>query len=152
MRRFAMAVIAGVCCALVAGASTALADGPTKIPLPAPSHQVLIGSCSFPVVVDVLVNDEFGIFFDTYFIVAGRLVYRLTHGAVSLVENISGPAKIVPHSDGTVTVYGRGAGLVPSPGHLWLATGNSVVEVAADGTQILVSTSGTVQDLCGALS
>jgi hypothetical protein len=152
MRRFPIAAIAGLCCALVAGASTALAGGPTKIPLPAPSHQVLVGSCTFPVVNDVLVNDEFGIFFDTYFIVAGRLVVRLTHGSVSLVENISGPAKVVPHSDGTVTVYGKGTGLIPSPGHLWLATGNSVVEVAADGTQILVSTRGIVQDLCGALS
>jgi hypothetical protein len=139
---------------LLAGASAAYADGPTKIPLPATTPQTITGSCSFPVLNEITTNGETGIFFANYFIVTGPLKVRLTNTVTgtSLTENISGPAKVYPHADGTTTVIGRGTGLIPSPGHLWLATGNSVIAVSADGTQILLSTDGRFVDLCGALA
>jgi hypothetical protein len=153
VRRFLIAAVVA-CSALMAGAPATYADGPTKIPLPQPNPQILTGSCTFAVLDEILTNGETGIFFATYFIVTGPLKVRLTNmvSATSLTLNISGPAKVYPHADGTTTVIGRGAGLIPSPGHLWYARGNSVVAVSADGTQILVSTDGTVVDLCGALA
>jgi hypothetical protein len=153
MRRLLIAAVVA-CSMLMAGVPSASADGPTKIPLPVPNPQTLTGSCTFAVLDEILTNGETGIFFATYIIVTGPLKVRLTNMAsgTSLTLNISGPAKVYPHPDGTTTVIGRGAGLIPSPGHLWYARGNSVVAVSADGTQILVSTDGTVVDLCGALA
>jgi hypothetical protein len=153
MRRLLIAAVVA-CSMLAAGVPSASADGPTKIPLPQPNPQILTGSCTFAVLDEILTNGETGIFFATYFIVTGPLKVRLTNmvSGTSLTLNISGPAKVYPHADVTTTVIGRGAGLIPSPGHLWYARGNSVVAVSADGTQILVSTDGTVVDLCGALA
>ena len=153
MKRFLIAAVVA-CSMLMAGVPSASADGPTKIPLPQPNPQILTGSCTFAVLDEILTNGETGIFFATYFIVTGPLKVRLTNmvSGTSLTLNISGPAKVYPHADGTTTVIGRGAGLIPSPGHLWLATGNSVIAVSADGTQILLSTDGRFVDLCGALA
>jgi len=153
LRRFLIAAVVA-CSALMAGAPASYADGPTKIPLPATTPQVITGSCSFPVLTEITTNGETGIFFATYIIVTGPLKVRLTNtvSGTTLTENVSGPAKVYPHADGTTTVIGRGTGLIPSPGHLWLATGNSVIAVSADGTQILLSTDGRFVDLCGALA
>jgi hypothetical protein len=72
----------------------ALADKPTREPLPAASL-VISGSCSFDVQVDFLVNKEFITTFTSgKQIITGRLVVRLTNlsdPTKSAVVQISGP-------------------------------------------------------------
>ena len=66
--------------------ASAVADPPTREPLPAPPTLTIIGSCAFDVQLDVLVNKELTTTFTSgRQVITGRLVVRL--------NNLSDPSK-----------------------------------------------------------
>jgi hypothetical protein len=81
---------------------------------------------------------------------------------LSATFNISGPGNLVPHADGSTTLYASGSWLflfapdqlgAGTPGRLVLFTGRTVLWTAANGfDQKVVSFRGTTRDVCAALA
>ncbi len=147
--------------ALSVMAAPALAAGPIREPFFPNEPFVINDSCDFPVLLEEIVNKEYGkTFLDTdgnpiRQIVSGRLTVRLTNVDEpnnSVVLKISGPAEYVFHEDGTLTVTLRGRSLVFDVGFLHLTTGHVEVEVTEQG-EISSSTpaTGTTEDVCAML-
>ncbi len=144
-------------------ASAALADKPTREPLPAEDF-TLTGVCPFPVRVEVMANKEKATTFTTKggerTIVTGTLRVRLTNLATgeSRELNVSGPVFVTPHEDGSATVVLRGRSLIFStPGStiaptLQLTSGPVVLEVDAKGAITQLDQRGQAEDLCKALA
>ena len=97
-------------------------------------------------------------------LVTGSLRVSFTNLETSktIAENVSGPAKIITHPDGSATFLGRGIGfeiLVPANAQRFRLPTVSVVagalteQVAPDGTTTSLSLHGHVRtDVCAALS
>ena len=117
-------------------------------------------ACAFPVRLDFLVNKEYGVTFsdaDGDFVrqlIAGTLIVGLTNttNGKSITVDISGPAQVVGHADGTTTFILRGNSMPVVPGRLYTTTGTVVQEVDANGDLITSRATGTETDLCPALS
>ena len=156
---------------LVLGASgSASARRPIREFSPLPSRIVLDDVCqTFSIVADFLVNrvyvttftDENGDPVRSH--TTGSLKVRLTNpeNGASVVRNLSGPGTTTYHADGSRTIVARGpwpffyfpGELFPgSEGSFMVHRGRVVLEIAADGTQTIVSESGTSEDLCATLS
>lgn len=121
--------------------------------------------CPFPLEIEILIDRSVSkTFFDengdpSYIIITGHVVAQFTNTATgeSIVRNASGPARIVLHDDGSVTVTGRGPG--------WLALfstdeggpsltyflGLTTFDISATGRFSNVSSVGTTTDLCAIL-
>jgi hypothetical protein len=156
----------GVVAALVF-AATAGANPPTKEPVPPTLASFPAGTlCSFPVTWESVVNGFFLITFvdreDSFRfqIGAGYQLLRVTNDATheSMLVNVTGPGKVTPNPDGSITIEGGGhwlVGFLPgdSPSsRMLLMDGRIVLNVSSSGKITLVSHEGTTQDLCAALS
>ena len=118
-------------------------------------------ACAFPVRLDFLVNKEYGVTFsdaDENFVrqlIAGTLIVGLTNttSGTSITIDISGPAVVIGHADGTTTFILRGNSLPFVPGRLYATTGTVVQELDENGDLLSTSSAtGTETDLCPALS
>jgi hypothetical protein len=153
MQRVTVALAALLAAALVAPA--ALADQPTREPLPSPPSFTISGSCSFDVVVDVLVNKEFITTFTSgKQIITGRLVVRVTNQAKpskSLVLQISGPGIEDLSSPSTFNL--SGTSLIFFPGVLLLTRGPISLTFDESGNVIsFTRKSASAVDLCAVLA
>jgi hypothetical protein len=123
---------------------------PNVIDLPAGA------ACAFDIRIDVLVNQEFATTFersgtDVLTHTTGRLVVSVTNVATGASEtfNISGPGLNVTHADGTVTIHYFGRGMPFADNGMWVTTGPSLQEVAADGSIISTTfSSNRSRDVC----
>lgn len=151
-------------------AAPALADGkPERVFLDAQNQVFPAGMvCDFDVSYEVLINQEYGLFFffppaadgTQRLIVTGHLVIQLTNlqqPSRSVVLNVSGPGTYLFHPDGTLSVVGRGINflyLFPTddggPG-MWVTSGKLRIEIDAGGNATLVIQPNRSQDLCAAL-
>jgi hypothetical protein len=133
---------------------TALADKPTREPLPAEPF-VISGSCSFDVQADFLVNKEFITTFTSgKQIITGRLIVRLTNlsdPTKSTVLQISGPG-IEDLSDPS-TFNLSGTSLVFFPGVLALTRGPVSLTFDESGNVTsFTQTSASSVDMCAVLA
>jgi hypothetical protein len=168
-----MRKIIGLCSAalvLVAIAATPAWAGPTRSPSPASAFDLPDIFCGFAVHVEFPKNREYSL---TYTDDDGNVTLIRTTGAfaVSLTNlenghsadfNISGPGSLVPHEDGSATLYASGTWLFPfapdqlgpgTPGQLTLYIGHTVLWFDANGfDQRIVSFSGRTSDVCAALA
>jgi hypothetical protein len=133
----------------------ALADQPTRQPLPAPPTFTITGSCSFNVQVDVLVNKEFITTFTSgKQIITGRLVVRLTNlsnPSKSVVLQINGPG-IEDLSNPSVFNL-SGSSVIFFPGVLVLTRGPSSLTFDQNGNVTsFTQTSASSVDLCAVLA
>ena len=167
MRRIAFVLAAaGV---LLVTASLATASGkPTRsltgnVPFTLPAG---VG-CAFPTSYEVLVNGETTTTFpadangDVRLIVTGKLISRVTNldNGKSITLNISGPAMIVEHPDGSAHALGGGVSAfpffptdTPAGPHWWVFTGRLDLTVTAAGNLVLNGINGTQVDLCPQLA
>ena len=151
-------------------ASAALADKPTREPLPAPEPLEFAAGevCAFPVRIEAVDSKNKAVTFTdedgnpVRQIITGTLRMRVTNLATgeSLVVNVSGPGFLTFTADGlaTVTLGGRGllflrAGIDAPPAGVFLVSGRLVLAIGPAGevTEI-VSRTGQLQDLCAALA
>ena len=154
---------------LLAAPSVASAGGkPTRSPTANSPFDFPAGVvCGFEVAGQPLVDNEVTKTFpplpngDVVQIVTGRVVLQLTNvdSGKSLTLNVSGPATITAHPDGSVTAIDSGRSLSfffptdsPAGPATYLYTGQVVLNFTADGQQILVSQTGTSRDICAALA
>lgn len=162
MLRFISAVTALGCCAAVF-ASTAEASPPTRTPVVIPGSFPVAGVCSFTVNVDILVNREkITTFSNGTQLVTGAVKARLTNARNhhAIVVNLSGPARLVPQSDGTLLQTGRGLGLQPFPAEasitgraeFLLISGPEVLRFNPDGSFTEVKRGHVKLDVCAALA
>jgi hypothetical protein len=157
------AVVAVVAAALALGQVPAFADAPTREPLVL-DPIVIDGVCSFPVLAEAIVNQEFITTFTdeegniTKQVISGRLITRLTNvdTGESVVVNTSGPGQITFEGD-TIILRGRGLGFLfffpgdlglGDPGLLQILKGTFTLTILPDGTQILSNVTGNVTDVC----
>lgn len=139
---------------------------PTRSPLPpAEDFEAPAGLwCSFGVFVHDIVNNQVLKTFppepngDIVQLITGNYVTRLTNTSTgkSIRVNISGPARITTHPDGSTTLEATGrwflGEIVNAPFTVFISSGRVVISIAPDGTPTLVSQSGKVEDLCALLS
>jgi hypothetical protein len=119
----ALLVSLGIMAALPAGA--AAGGQPTRDYLPAPDTIELPDTCAFPVLLAVLVNDEYRLSFPSgRQIISGNLVVSATNetNGTSVVINASGPGHI--GLDGSFTAQGNTLQWGPGIDGLRLFEGN----------------------------
>jgi hypothetical protein len=136
-------------------APSALADPPTREPLPQPPTFTITGSCAFDVQFDVLVNKEFITTFTSgRQIITGRLVVRLTnmsHPSKSLVLQINGPGINDLAAPSVLNL--SGSSLIFFPGVLALTRGPTSLTFDEEGNVIsFTRTSASSVDLCAVLA
>ena len=167
MRKLAIPFVA--IAAVAVTASFAAASGkPTRsitgnVPFTLPAG----AGCAFPTGYEPIVNGEITTTFpadangDVRLIITGKLISRLTNldNGKSLIVNISGPATIIVHPDGSVHSLGGGISAFPffptdtPPGpHWWLFTGRLDLTQTAGGEFVLNGIRGTQVDLCPQLA
>jgi hypothetical protein len=134
--------------------TAALAERPSREPLPAPSTFTISGSCTFDVRADVLVNKEFATTFTSgKQIVTGRLVIRLTNlqdPSKSVVLNVSGPG--IEDLSNPQVFNLSGTSLIFFPGTLALTKGPVSVTFDENGNiTSFTETSAAAVDLCAVL-
>jgi hypothetical protein len=144
--------------AALAGAAllvpAALADKPSRDPLPAPPTFTISGSCTFDVQVDILRNKEFITAFSSgKLIITGQFFVRVTNLDTGeyLDLNISGPA-INDAATFPSTFNLSGTSLVWFPGTLFVSRGPITITTDASGNVTWTQTSASSLDLCKALS
>ena len=139
---------------------------PTRSPLPpAEDFEAPAGLwCSFGVFVHDIVNNQVVKTFppepngDIVQLITGNYVTSVTNTSTgkSITVNISGPARITIHPDGSVTLEARGrwflGEIVNAPFTVFISSGRVVISIAPDGLPTLVSQRGKVEDLCALLS
>jgi hypothetical protein len=136
-------------------APSALADPPTREPLPQPPTFTISGSCAFDVQLDVLVNKEFiTTLTGGRQIITGRLVVRLTNlsdPSKSIVLQINGPGI---NDLAAPSVFNlSGSSLVFFPGVLVLTRGPISLTFDEEGNVIsFTQTSASSVDLCAVLA
>jgi hypothetical protein len=162
-----MAIVAVVAATLVLLPTTASADKPDREPL-AIEPEVVEDICTFPVLVEPVLNKEFiTTFYDkegniTKQLITGHLVSRLTNLETneSLVVNISGPGKLTFEGDRTF-LKGHGVWLlffipeqlgVGDPGLFVIVKGSFLLTIGPNGTQTLSNVRGNVTDVCELLA
>jgi hypothetical protein len=151
MHRFTVVLAALAGAALLVPA--AMADKPSRDPLPAPPTFTISGSCSFDVRVDILSNKEFITTFSSgKQIITGQLFVRLTNLSTgkSIDLNISGPGIEDLSSPSTFNL--SGTSLIFFPGVLALTRGPITLTFDAEGNVTsFTQTSSSSLDLCKAL-
>jgi hypothetical protein len=150
LHRFTVALVAILSSALIM--PTALADKPTREPLPA-SDVTIVGSCSFDVQAEVLVNKEFITTFPSgKQIITGRLVVRLTNldnPTKSIVLQINGPGiEDLNSSDFNLS----GTSLIFLPGILRVTHGPVTITVDESGNPVVTQISASFVDICAVLA
>ena len=165
MKRY-LSLVAVLAAFIVVTPATANAGAPVREFIPADDLTIEEGACDFPILVEVLVNNEYVIsFFDdegevVRDIVQGRLVVRLTNTetGASVVRNISGPG-VFTYSDDETILTARGnwffwffpGDLGPgSEGSAYINTGVSIQRITDAGFEI-ISETGAQEDLCATL-
>jgi hypothetical protein len=145
-------------------AAPAYAGPPTREPVPLPPSFTVEGICPFTVQVEVLVNREkMTTFSNGTQLITGTVKDRLTNASNpehSIVVNASGPATLVPQSDGTVILTGRGLGLQPFPPgasitgmpELLQFSGREVLRFNPDGSFREIHRAHVKLDVCAALA
>ena len=132
----------------------ALADQPSRQPLPLPSSFTISGSCSFDVRLDVLANKEYAITFASgKQIITGQLFVRLTNlskPSKSIVLNVSGPG--IEDLSNPSAFNLSGTSLVFFPGVLLLTRGPVTVTADQNGNLTFTQTSASAVDLCAVLA
>ena len=112
--------------------------------------------CTFPTSYQPLVNHETTTTFPTDVEIDGHRL-RLTNldNGKSVTVNISGPATITLHPDGSVSALGGGVSAfpfgptdTPAGPHWWLFTGRLDLTQTATGSLILNGIQGKQEDLC----
>jgi hypothetical protein len=165
--RQVIAIVAVVAASLVFLSATASAVKPNREPL-AIEPVVVEDVCSFPVLLEPVVNKEFiTTFFDkegniTKQLITGRLVSRLTNLETdqSVVVNTSGPGKLTFEGD-TTFLEGHGLWLlfffpeqlgVGDPGLLLIVKGSFLLTIGPSGTETLSNVRGNITDVCELLA
>jgi hypothetical protein len=143
--------------AALAGAAllvpAALADKPSRQPLPAPPTFTITGSCTFDVQVDILRNKEFITAFSSgKLIITGQLFARLTNLSTGeyIDVNISGPG-IEDASTFPSTFNLSGTSLIWFPDVLIVSRGPVTITTDASGNVTWTQTSASSLDVCKAL-
>jgi hypothetical protein len=151
MYRFPVAVAVLATAALLAPA--ALADQPTRQPLPFSSFTIR-GSCTFDVLLEPVANKEvLTTFTNGMQIISGRLVVRLTNvsnPSKSVLVQVSGPG-IEDLSNPSVFNL-SGTSLVFFPGTLLLTRGPVSLTFDEAGNLTFAQTSASSVDLCAVLA
>jgi hypothetical protein len=139
---------------------------PTRSPLP-PAEDLEVPPgvwCSFGVFVHDIVNNQVIKTFppepngDIVQLITGRYVTSLTNTSTgkSIKVNISGPARVTTHPDGSVTLVATGrwflADITGASLRAFISSGRVVISIAPDGSNRLVSRSGRQRDICALLS
>ena len=139
---------------------------PTRSPLPpAEDFEAPAGlRCSFGVFVHDIVNNQVVKTFppkpngDIVQLITGRYVTSVTNTSTgkSITVNISGPARITTHPDGSATLVATGrwflGEIVNAPFTVFISSGRVVISIVPDGLPTLVSQSGHLEDICALLS
>jgi len=162
LNRFVVAAGAALL-VLSAAVPAVIAAAPSRDYLATPDY-IDLGAgdaCAFPVRIGFVANKEYGVTFADAQgnllrqLIAGTLVVSLTNtlNGKSITVDISGPARVTAHADGSSTFVLRGNSLPLVPGRLYTSTGTVVQEIAADGSVLSTSkATGTETDRCAALS
>ncbi len=152
-----LSVLAVALAAVAELPAPALADRPTRSPVPLGTVTVT-DVCEFPVLIEEIVNREkAATFADGRQIVTGTLKVRATdtETGTSRMLNISGPVHVSPDGS-TFTFFGRSlivltAAQTGGTASLTLTTGRTTLVYNADGTVTVVPSRGGSTDLCAAL-
>jgi hypothetical protein len=148
--------------------TSVLAQGPTRTPLNNQPFTVAAGrACAFPPHGEPLIDQEVVKTFppdangDVRQIITGRLVFELSNldTGKSLVVNVSGPATLIFHPDGSHMdeIEGGSGPLIFSPTDIppgstaFINSGRIAIDATSTGQFIVVSQSGHEQDVCAAL-
>jgi hypothetical protein len=150
LRTIARFAAASAVLSVALGATSATADGPTFVPLPAAHFELDVPDvpCG-PIVIDATAGETLRSFTDRngeprFDIITGPLRATVTGNGNSIDLNIPGPLKVT--SSGTLTLFG--ASLVFSPNVLWLTHGKVTFGPGAiDPT----AWNGHITDLCDVL-
>jgi hypothetical protein len=165
--RQAIAVVAVVAASLALVPAPASAVRPVREPLSL-EPIVVEDVCSFPVLLEPIVNKEFITTFTDQEgnivkqLITGRLVTRMTNLRTdeSVVVNTSGPGKLTFEGD-TTFLQGRGVWLLfffpeqlgeGDPGLLVIVRGSFLLTIGPDGSQTLSNVRGNVTDVCKLLA
>jgi hypothetical protein len=155
--------------ALVILAGPASAGAPTREFVPAPDFTVDPGPCPFALDIHTVADQEYSLTFTdangnpVRQIVTGLLVVQIANHdtGTSIVRNISGPGQSQFFADGTAILSASGTWLFffppgmlgpGSPGSTIINTGFLQLRFNLDGTETILSRSGSVEDVCAALS
>lgn len=159
------ALLAGVL--LMASAGPATADGPIIEPGPSTTLQFRAGDvCEFAVGIETILNQSLQKVFlaasgePERIILTGRVILRLSNleAGTSIDVNASGPALVIPHDDGSISLVGHGRGIQwftpaneegPS---LLLILGRATLDISPTGDVSNFTAVGTTRDLCAALA
>jgi hypothetical protein len=165
MRRSRWLVLLAIAAGLLA-VPPALADKPTRFPLPATPSQMSADICGFPVDFVPLQNKEYGkVFSNGVFAINGVFKAQFTNVETekTITLNISGPLKFTPQPDGTTLVTGTGGQAIfffpgnlgpGSPGAFFLIHGQFSELIDQNGVPIpgTFTTTGRVESICAMLS
>jgi hypothetical protein len=166
MKRF-LGAIAFASLLVLVPTTAVQARQPVRQPAPDLEFSVDAGDfCPFAVTAETLVNREKQLIFldeadnPVKIIITGTLIVRITNddSEASVVRNISGPAVLSFHEDGSLTVKLTGSsllGLFPTDagGPTLKAThGLVVLQVGTAGTVTDTSIRGHVEDMCQTLA
>ncbi len=168
MRRMTMGLLLALLLATFGIVSPAGAVPPDREPVPTEPPFTLAGQCDFNVLFETITNREkITTFFDQagnerFSLITGALKVRLTNldTGTSKVLNISGPLRLEPTPDGSLTITFRGPTLLfffpgDDPGGLpplALIHGKTVIEVSAEAAFTVTSVRGHVEDVCELLA
>ena len=173
VRRLGVIVALGAVLGMFGGAVTAApalaGRGPKWQFEPAAPFTLPAAFCGFKVRVTFPVNKEYGKILKssdgsmTVLITGSQTIsYKNLQTGKAITENISGPAKLITHPDGSLTVTGKGHNgpifTPPDAKRFGLPTvsvtaGPLMLSIAPDGTFTSVSLKGHVLvDVCAALS
>ena len=149
-RTIARFAAAAAVLSVAVGATSAHADRPTTVPLPAAHFELDVPAvpCG-PIVIDVTAGETLRSFTDRdgqhlFDIITGPLHATVTGNGTSLDLNVPGPGTLT--SSGIFTLFG--ASLVFGPNELWLTHGKVTF---APGAFDPTAWSGHVTDLCDVL-
>jgi hypothetical protein len=149
--------------------NSAFADGPKREPVPASDFSLPPGPCPFPLDFHIVTNQEYSLTYTdqngnpTHEIVTGLLVVQVTNhdSGASIERNISGPGDYRFNPDGTITLSAWGTWLLfffpgqlgpGAPGMVIINNGFVELLTNPDGTQTILSRSGSLEDVCATLS
>lgn len=164
LRILVVACVAAV--ALCVGASAALADPPTRDPIPSDPIAFPAGLvCPFPILLEVTFNRQTQITFSSgRMLIVGPFKTRITNEDTdeSVDLNVPGPIRVEQNPDGTWHVIGTGTTLFyffpgdlgpGQPGALLYGTGLTEETISADFSTILSYRHvGTTENLCETLA
>src|SRR4051812_20128836 len=144
--------------------SAANAAPPVKLPSVQTDTTLPASVCGFPVEIHFTAQHQHArIFGNGAFAAEGELFATLSANGKSLDVNVSGPGRITPNEDGTLSVRVEGRNLVffgpgdlgaNQPGALYVTTG-LVTETLSSTGQVVpgsFATTGTVTNVCALLA